>query len=303
MQLSFLLCLAFPRPRKWVRKKGVRSLFCCCCRAGCVGKKLEDTEGSEFIPLNTHVQVERFDLFVVLTLGECIAGADVKGNIKLQDDPNVIFKIIAAILTGLCIKFLAFDYAEHPTVSASNTKKRKRSQMQHAFSASSARGVAFILLYIPFLLGVLCVASILEDQILHDGLTDRLERCVYGLGCFLIVLSTTMIQLAHQGKRGGEHRIPKRVRISVRVFISLMMLFLPFFFVWCDEVNNESKMQDAKCKSNAIVFEFLEATLFFFTLVIDRWMRHPKKDNKDYYIYNAVNQCCSCDQIKNKHPN
>ena len=48
-------------------KKGMRSI-CSCCRHGCAGKQLVDTDGTEFVLLNTHVQVERFDLFVVLSL-------------------------------------------------------------------------------------------------------------------------------------------------------------------------------------------------------------------------------------------
>ena len=92
----------------------MRSVLCYCCAHGCVGKKLADTEGADFVPLNTHVQVERFDLFVILTLGECIAGADVKGTVKIENHPLVIAKICIAIATALGIKFLAFDCKKGP---------------------------------------------------------------------------------------------------------------------------------------------------------------------------------------------
>ena len=226
--------------------------------------------------------MERFDLFVVIALGELVAGADVKG---LVDDDHVTIKIVLAILTGLGIKFLAFDYAEHPTVSLHKSiDKRKR--VQHAFTASPYRGVGFTLSYIPLLLGVLLVASILEDHIMHDGLTMRLKRCIYGIGCFFILFSTTIIQMLHQGKRGGDHRIPKRVRILVRLIISFIMLLVPFFPIWCTDDDG------SKCIRDAIIFEVVEACLFFFALAIDGWMRHPKKYDKDLLIYNAVNKCC-----------
>ena len=93
--------------------------------------------------------------------------------------------------------------------------------------------------------------------------------------------------MVHQGKAGGEHRIPKRVRIGVRFLISFIMLMLPFLG-WCNEVEDE---RDAACKNQAITFESLEAFFFIFTLMIDGWMRHPKKYNSDYVIYNAVNKC------------
>ncbi len=282
LQMGFLLGLASKRSRLWLDKKGVRSIICCCCPHGCVGKRGEDTNGSIFIPINTHVQVERFDLFVVLALGELVAGADVKG---LVDDDHVTIKIVLAILTGLGIKFLAFDYAEHPTVSLHKSID-KRERVQHAFTASTHRGVGFTLSYIPLLLGVLLVASILEDHIMHDGLTMRLKRCIYGIGCFFILFSTTIIQMLHQGKRGGDHRIPKRVRILVRLIISFIMLLVPFFPIWCTDDDG------SKCIRDAIIFEVVEACLFFFALAIDGWMRHPKKYDKDLLIYNAVNKCC-----------
>ena len=150
---------------------------------GCVGKRAEDTNGSTFIPINTHVQVERFDLFVVLALGELVAGADVKGVV---DDDHVTIKIVLAILTGLGIKFLAFDYAEHPTVSLHKSID-KRGRVQHALTASPTRRISFTLSHIPLLLGVLLVASILEDHIMHDGLMMQLKRCIYGIGCFYFV--------------------------------------------------------------------------------------------------------------------
>ena len=286
VQMGWLLGMANGSSRKWINKKGMRSIFCSCCRHGCVGKQLADTDGTEYMPLNAHVQVERFDLFVVLSLGECIAGADVKGTSTLKNDPYIITKIIIAVITTLGIKFLAFDYAEHPTVSASR-KVNKRKHIQHALTVSALRGIVFQLSYIPIILGVLFVSSILEDHIHQDGLTDELKRCIYGIGCFLIVFFTTVIQMVHQGKAGGEHRIPKRVRIGVRFLISFIMLMLPFLG-WCNEVEDE---RDAACKNQAITFESLEAFFFIFTLMIDGWMRHPKKYNSDYVIYNAINEC------------
>ena len=284
MQMGFLLGLASNSTRSWLLKKGARSIICCCCPHGCVGKRLEDTNGRVFIPLNTHVQVERFDLFVILTLGELVAGADVKGEVI---DDHVAIKIVLAVLTALGIKFLAFDYAEHPTVSLDKSFNNRQT-VQHAFTVSSHRGIGFTLSYIPLLLGVLLVASILEDHIMHDGLTMELKRCIYGIGCFFIVFSTTMIQMLHQGKRGGDHRIPKRVRISVRFVVSFIMLLLPFLPVWCIETGGNESM----CFKDAMIFEGVEASLFFFTLAIDGWMRHPKKYDKDLVIYNAVNKCC-----------
>ena len=63
---------------------------------------------------------------------------------------TIITKIIIAVITTLGIKFLAFDYAEHPTVSASR-KVNKRKHIQHAFTVSALRGIVFSLSYIPII--------------------------------------------------------------------------------------------------------------------------------------------------------
>ena len=144
----------------------------CCCVKRCSSSSRKN------VPVNTHVLVERLDLFVILALGEVVAGSDVVGGVK---GSGSIFRVILCVLLALGLKFITFDLAEHPT---SSSRKGSSRQASHALSTSAPRGCCFVWSYVPITLGVIFVAAVLEDN-MHTGSIPLLQRWVLSLGLFL----------------------------------------------------------------------------------------------------------------------
>ena len=255
---------------KRLMKDGFGSLLTCghrCCKSA--GICWQDLEGHRFIPINTHVMTERLDLMLILAFGEVIAGCDVKGLIKETSENSLLLKIFYVVFFGLGFKYLAFDYAEHPSITKTKSQ-RKPGDASHAFSTSSGRGITFIFAMMTTTLGVLLVASMLELNIHHDGLQTKLGRYVLGIACFLVMASTTVVQLVHKGKQGGGRRFSKQVRLVTRSAFCILALVCPMLDIY-------DSMFGANLCQGILLF------LLYGMLITDGWMRYHKKEEGDLH--------------------
>ena len=112
----------------------------------------------------------------------------------------------------------------------------------------------------PLLLGVLLVASILEDHIMHDGLTMRLKRCIYGIGCFyFIFLPSFKCFIKEREEAITEFQNASHIG-EIDYFIHYATGTI--FPIWCTDDDG------SKCIRDAIIFEVVEACLFFFAWLL-----------------------------------
>jgi hypothetical protein len=246
---------------------------CICLRLCHKIEEEQDRNLGALIPLNVHLSTERLSLFVILSLGEFLAGADVGGKSHFEGQWKVS---IAVIILMVAIKFTVLDLAALPTVSkriCSNMKKKGVKHAEHAFSVSYFRGFSFLSLYIGINFAILLFAGSF-DALTHYRHFGKLHRSLTGIASFLILFTTTLQQLCHRG--ASERRIRKEVRVTIRFLFSFIMILIPIFFESLPEqYENDKKEIDVNF---ACIFIMIYATLFYIILLLDRWMRTPTKE-------------------------
>ena len=230
-------------------------------------------------PLNTPLLVERLELFIILCLGESVAGADPTG--RLSNNAANISQVLLGITFVCCIKFLTIDFGEHPS-----QLKMSKLEPHHALNSSRGRGTCWVVMHVPMGLGILISAAAVESGVksleaappeLPDGYgLTRWRRWAFAIGLFCVTLASTVAQALHKGKHGGSsRRCKKETRTSLRLAMCLMVLILPILF------------EDGPTFSDQIWFLFCMLLLLVIMLVGDRYgrskmaVKHTDEQNQE----------------------
>ena len=217
----------------FLRAGSARIDKCCQKTMCCCTEKMFPESIDTWPPINAPLLVERLELFLILCLGESVAGADPRGD--LSNNAANISQVLLGIAFVCCLKFIMIDFGEHPS-----QKKMSKMEPHHALNKSRCRGVCWVIMQAPMGLGTLfsaaAIHSALEEEAEAEekgaylegtGLT-RLRRWAFAMGVFCVTLASTVAQALHKGKPGGgSRRCKKETRTLLRLAICLMVLILP----------------------------------------------------------------------------
>eukprot|EP00520_Triparma_pacifica_P004017 CAMPEP_0118656934 /NCGR_PEP_ID=MMETSP0785-20121206/13743_1 /TAXON_ID=91992 /ORGANISM="Bolidomonas pacifica, Strain CCMP 1866" /LENGTH=505 /DNA_ID=CAMNT_0006549805 /DNA_START=23 /DNA_END=1537 /DNA_ORIENTATION=+ len=199
----------------------------------------------EIMAFNLPLLVERYELFVIISIGEVVAASlasqEVAGGHTASDDDHhrmlegdgsdefskeTYILVALIVLEAALIKMAYFDVAEHPCPTGKNGSKR-----QHALARKAKTGVAWVMLHMPLNAAIVIFGSIMEPLKLH-GEFNQVYANSLSFSLALIVVIIGIFDLIHGGGREQLRRISKQKRTQFRCLLVVMLAVLPFVTDW-----------------------------------------------------------------------
>ena len=232
-----------------------------------------DRRNSFLPPVHPHLVQERFNLFLILCMGESLASC------KLDNYENINTRIVVRtfciIAMNLCLKFLTLDFVEAPLLETHEAGSHAHHSTVHAMLVSPLRAGFYYITLLPCCLGVLLSGGAMST-LLHIGIAVE-PRWVLSIGIFLVLISTTLMQIVHKGVLKDMRNMGKAKREAIRVGLSLISLLIGFY-------NTGSRFEtwlefedDNIVWGSELTFLTLHICNMVVIMIFDRYSRSPKR--------------------------
>ena len=177
------------------------------------------------VPYDIPLLVERFQLLVIISLGEVVASAMQTGVGDDDDDPVTADRYVTTgllVFLIVMIKVSLFDVGEVPHAIISG-----RSNAAHALARSSLTGVLWVFLHLPLTFSIAVLGAII-DSFRSDGhnifTAVHALACGVALACILGII--TVFDLLNSGYKVQHRRIKKEWRTAFRIVFILLFIAL-----------------------------------------------------------------------------
>ncbi|GMI37511.1 hypothetical protein TrCOL_g7526 [Triparma columacea] len=236
---------------------------------------------TELMAFNLPLLVERYELFVIISIGEVVAaslasesvsseGAEDDDHHRFLEDGDAInfdkdtYLLVALIvLEAALIKLAYFDVAEHPCPTGKNRSKRR-----HALARNAKTGVAWVMLYLPLNAAIVIFGSIMEPLKLHGEFSQVTANSLsFCLGIIVVIIA--LFDILHGGGGSQRRAVSKQSRTVFKAALVIIFAALPFATDW-----NKSPLGFVAC-CNVVTLIEVAFTFYSFRPMSDK--QKPKK--------------------------